>query len=152
MFFRLLLLLILVPLLELFLLLELAHYTSPLLAFLTVIITGVVGSVLAHHQGLQTVRKIQDELSSGRMPTSALMDGALILVAGALLLTPGLLTDAVGVSLLIPPARKWYRRAMTRWFRGRFRVQSFAETPGPEDHSQILDAHVVNRHTDDDSA
>ena len=151
MLFKLLLLFIVVPFVELFLLLELAEYTSGMFALLTVIVTGVVGTTLAHRQGLRTIRAIEADVAEGRMPTHSLLDAALIFCAGALLLTPGLLTDAFGISLLVPPLRRVYRNAIVRWIRRRFQIQPLdaarANTPP---HSRILDAHVINRHEEEE--
>lgn len=150
MLLKLLLLFIVVPFVELYLLLELAEYTSGLFALLTVVVTGVVGTWLAHEQGLRTLRAIEQDVAQGRMPTGALLDAALIFGAGALLLTPGLLTDALGLSLLIPPLRRLYRAAIVRWIRNRFQIQSVgSETPEPLSQSRVLDAHVVARHEDE---
>jgi len=116
---RLLLLFTVVPLAELYLLLWLAHVTSPLVALATVIVTGIIGASLARHQGWRTWVRIQEQLAAGRMPASELVDGLLILIAGALLITPGILTDAVGFSLLIPPLRRRIRGAVAEWFKRR---------------------------------
>ena len=106
MFFRLLLLLTLVPLLELWLLTEIGIRIGVLNTFLLVIATGVMGASLAKWQGLATLRAIQDDLRERRMPAGRLLDGFMILIAGVLLLTPGILTDLMGLALLIPPIRR----------------------------------------------
>lgn len=80
-----------------------------------VLLTGVAGAALARHQGLATWRRFQGALSAGRLPGEELLEGLLILVAAAFLLTPGILTDTVGFALLVPPARRWIvARARTR--------------------------------------
>lgn len=94
---------VLVPLAELALLLYLAEIFSWQRTLLLVIVTGVLGTLLARSQGWRTWVRIRDELAAGRMPAESLLDAVLIFVAGALLLTPGVLTDALGISLLIPP-------------------------------------------------
>ncbi|KAF0819483.1 MULTISPECIES: FxsA family protein [unclassified Cytobacillus] len=71
-----------------------------------ILLTGVLGAYLAKRQGLETIRKIQDQLRFGQMPGDAILDGACILIGGVLLLTPGFITDALGFTLLLPPARK----------------------------------------------
>jgi UPF0716 protein FxsA len=139
---RLLALFILVPLAELCLLLVLARYTSVLTALLVVIATGVAGTLLVKSQGWRTVRRITDDLQQGRLPTDALLDAAMIFSAGALLLTPGLLTDVLGISLLIPPCRRWYRQAAKSWIRTHTHLQSWTGTP-PDVHSEIVDAYVI---------
>lgn len=87
-----------------------------------VILTGFVGATLARWQGLRTLARIQGELASGRMPGDELADGALILLAAALLVTPGFLTDLLGAFLLIPPTRRLFRGALRRYFTRRMVV------------------------------
>ncbi|KON86772.1 exlusion protein FxsA [Sporosarcina globispora] len=71
-----------------------------------ILLTGILGAYLAKKQGLETIRKIQDQLRYGQMPGDAILDGACILIGGTLLLTPGFITDALGFILFLPPARK----------------------------------------------
>jgi UPF0716 protein FxsA len=80
-----------------------------------VILTAVVGSALLRRQGLSTLERIQTELRTGRDPSAALANGALLLVAGLLLLTPGFFTDAVGLALMVPGVRA----AAIAWLRTR---------------------------------
>jgi UPF0716 protein FxsA len=101
-----LLLFALVPLVEFWLLMELAQHTSWLTTIAIVISTGMIGISLVPWQGVNTWREIQRQLASGQSPTRSIISGVVILVAGALLLTPGLLTDTTGFLLLIPPVRE----------------------------------------------
>jgi len=110
MFLRLLLLFTIVPLLELFILIKLGGVIGVGPTVAIVIGTGMLGAWLARHQGLGVLRRVGAELDQGRLPAEALLDGLLILIAGALLLTPGLITDALGFTLLAPPGRKIARR------------------------------------------
>jgi len=110
MFFRLLLILTIIPLTELMLLLRLADAFSWQSTLALVVLTGVLGAWLARRQGIRTLARIQSELASGTLPADALIDGALILVAGLVLVTPGILTDIFGFALLIPPIRGWLKR------------------------------------------
>ncbi|MBT8395686.1 MAG: FxsA family protein [Gemmatimonadetes bacterium] len=103
---RLFLLFVGVPLLELFLLVKLSQYVGFLPTIGLVVLTGAAGAVLARLEGLRTIWKVKSEMARGRLPGSALMDGFAILVGGALLLTPGILTDVVGFSFLLPPTRR----------------------------------------------
>jgi UPF0716 protein FxsA len=116
MFLRLLLLFTVVPLLELFLLVKLGTVVGVGPTIALVIFTGVLGAWLARQQGLGVLRRLRAELEAGRLPAGALIDGLLILVAGAVLLTPGLLTDALGVVLLVPPSRAVVRRIVVERF------------------------------------
>jgi UPF0716 protein FxsA len=102
---RLILLFTLVPLAELALLIWIGSHTSVSGTIAIVLVTGFVGAALAKHQGLRTWQRLQDETRSGKPPADALLDGVMILIAGALMITPGVLTDAIGFALLLPPVR-----------------------------------------------
>ncbi len=116
MLIRLFLAFALVPLAELYLLIAVGSRIGPLPTIAIVLATGFVGAWLARRQGLQTMTKIQTSLQQGRMPAEAMIDGVIILIAGLMLLTPGFLTDAAGVLLLIPRTRVGFKR----WLRNRF--------------------------------
>lgn len=83
--------------------------------------TGVLGASLARHQGLATLARISRQLAAGEPPAEALVDGAMILVAGAVLITPGILTDAFGFSLLLPPVRAALKPLLKAVFRSRMK-------------------------------
>ncbi|MEM6733353.1 MAG: FxsA family protein, partial [Myxococcota bacterium] len=110
------LLFIVVPAVELALLAEIGTRIGWLTTVGLIVATGIVGAALARTQGFATLHRIQVETAEGRVPADAMTDGALILFAGALLITPGILTDAVGFSLLIPPLRAAIKRALARRF------------------------------------
>jgi UPF0716 protein FxsA len=114
MFFRLLLVFTLVPLAELYLLLQVGSVLGVGLTILLVVGTGVVGAYLARLEGWRTLRQMQDNLHNGIAPTGGLIDAALILGAGLLLITPGIVTDMVGFGLLFPPSRAGLKRAIRR--------------------------------------
>ena len=113
---KLLLLFTLLPIVELALLLYLADATSWQLALGIVLATGILGAMLARRQGWRTSQRIREQLARGPMPGDALLDALLILIAGALLVTPGVLTDAVGFLLLIPPCRRLIKRRLVARF------------------------------------
>ena len=139
---RLLVLFISVPLVELVLLMQLANYTSLPFTIALVIVTGVVGAGLARRQGWQTYQRIRQELAAGQMPTNSLVDAAMIFVAGALLLTPGVLTDLFGLSLLFPVCRRFYQRIIIARFRDQIKVHSYsADRVRPQD--KVIDSYVV---------
>ncbi len=119
MLLRLLAAFILVPLVELYLLLQLSQVTSVAATLAIVIVTGVIGTFLARREGTLAWSRFQAALSAGRMPSREIQDGLMIVFAAALLLTPGLLTDALGFALLIPPGRSLIRRfVLSRYLRG----------------------------------
>ncbi len=141
---RLLLLFTLVPLVELALLVWLADKTSWLFTLWLVIFTGVLGAWLARREGLRCWREIQERTARGELPTDSLLEGLMILVAGAVLVTPGVLTDLLGFALLIPP----FRRAIRRWLAGRIRARMTLQHPeiwptSPE-QDRIIDVEVID--------
>ena len=119
-----------------------------LLTLLIVVVTGAVGAWLARLQGWRTYRKIQQELASGRMPTESLMDAVMIFVAGALLLTPGILTDCFGISLLLPPCRRFYRRRLVQWLKANVKIQEFSSIRPSTGGDRVIDSYVVDREED----
>lgn len=113
MLLRLFLLFTIVPLIELYLLLKLGNYIGVIATIGVVIGTGIAGGLLAKGQGMAVLRQARWELDQGRIPAESLFDGALVLIAGTMLITPGLITDCLGLSFLIP----WTRRAFKSWLR-----------------------------------
>ena len=119
MLFRLLLLFTVVPLVELVILVQLGRTVGLPATLALVIGTGVAGAGLARWQGLKVARAVLGELALGRLPAAAMLEGLLILMAGALLLAPGLLTDLTGLALLLPPTRRLAMRRLEGWVRRR---------------------------------
>lgn len=106
---RLALLFVTVPLAELALLVWVGRRMGLVPTVALVVATGLAGAALARWQGLATLARFRAALDAGRLPHGELVDGTLILVAGAVLLTPGLLTDVAGFLLLVPPVRRLVR-------------------------------------------
>jgi len=100
------------PLLELTLLIKAAAYIGVGNVLLIIIGTGVFGGYLAKIQGFLVIQKIQDDLRQGVEPNTAMLDGFLVLLGGFALILPGLITDCLGVILLIPPCRWLIRKAL----------------------------------------
>ncbi|SDL09967.1 FxsA family protein [Natronincola ferrireducens] len=105
MLLKLILLFTIVPIVELALLLKLSGYIGIWYTLLIVFLTGIVGAYLAKSEGKGVLRRIKLEMSQGRMPGDELINGMCIIVGGALLLTPGVFTDVMGFSLVIPVIR-----------------------------------------------
>ena len=147
MLLRLLLLFTIVPTVELVLLLILADKTSWQFTVGLILLTGLVGAALARYEGLRCLRRIQDQLSAGRVPGNSLMDGMMILVAGALLVTPGVLTDLLGFALLLPPFRSLIRRYVKSRFEANIRLHMPAGGWPPEGdqppRDRIIDTKVI---------
>jgi UPF0716 protein FxsA len=106
-----------VPILELWVIIQVGQEIGVLLTIALLIAVSIAGTWLLKQQGLATWQRVQQNLAEGRMPADEVIDGALILFGGALLLTPGFLTDVVGLTLLIPPTRAAVRRVARRTFR-----------------------------------
>ena len=118
MFARLFLLFTLIPLVELYILIKIGALLGALWAVLLVLATGALGAYLAREQGFRVWMRIQSEMNAGRFPGDDLLDGFLIFIAGAVLVTPGVLTDLVGFAILFPPSREGIRRWLKTRFRG----------------------------------
>jgi UPF0716 protein FxsA len=89
------------------------------------ILVSLVGGWLVKREGLGVLRRIQQQLELRRLPGAELVDGLLVLIAGALLLTPGFLSDIVGILLLLPPVRAVFRRVLRRRFERRINVITY---------------------------
>jgi UPF0716 protein FxsA len=105
---------LLVPLAELAVLIAVGDVIGLLPTLVLLLVVSVAGAWLAKREGLAAWRRFQRALADGRVPTVEVADGAMILLAGALLLTPGFLTDVVGILLLLPPTRAMARRLAPR--------------------------------------
>lgn len=149
MLLRLLLLFTIVPFVELILLLWIADQTSWIFTVALVIFTGVVGAALARREGLRCIRDVRQRLNRGEVPAGSLVDALLIFIAGALLVTPGVLTDLAGFSLLAPPVRRRIKRYVTERIRARLRVVSpfsDGQARGEQERGgdRILDVRIVD--------
>lgn len=116
MLFKLILLFIGLPLIELALLIKIGTMIGFWPTMAIVVFTGILGASLARFQGFVTWLKIQQALQRGAMPAEEMIDGLLILVGGIVLLTPGFITDIFGFVLLVP----WTRYLLKRWLRKKF--------------------------------
>ena len=144
----LLLLFTVVPAVEIALFIQVGGQLGTLNTFGVVIFTGIAGAGLARSQGFAILAQMQSSLSRGAMPTDELVEGAVVLFGGALLLTPGFLTDAFGLSCILPFTRKGYAYLLRSWsskhithvgpgrtnVRG-FRMWSGGVHPGPQAQS-----------------
>ena len=115
MLYRLLLLFIMVPFLELIILIQVGRYLGFWATVLLLLALGFLGIALVRTQGLSVWHRIRSEVAAGRPPGEALLDGLLVFSAGLLLITPGLLTDAAGLLLLLPPVRAAARQRLSGW-------------------------------------
>lgn len=136
MFPVLLLLFIALPLVELYLLIEIGRVIGGLNTLALVLVTGVTGAYLARLEGYRTLLRAQENLRAGIAPAEELVDALLIFGAGVLLIAPGFITDCMGLLILFPPTRRmfkiWLRRRFDRAIaRGQVRVWRGPGGPGP---------------------
>lgn len=135
-----------VPLAELALLIWLGGQAGLAATIALVVVTGILGASLARWQGLATLARFQRRLAAGELPHEDLIDGILILLAGAVLLTPGLLTDLAGFLLLVPAVRSGLRHQLLRRLERRLVVVGAATGGAPRSDSahgtggDVLDA------------
>lgn len=115
MFIKLLILFTLVPIVELYVLLEAGRQIGVGATIGMIFLTGIAGAYLARSQGFNLINRIQADLNQGRVPADQIMDGAIILAGGLLLLTPGFCTDLFGFCLLTPVTRQYIKIWLTKW-------------------------------------
>ncbi len=140
MFARLVTLFILLPLADLVLTIMLLRMHWGL-TLLWVLLSGILGAWYVRRQGTRVLRQLHDSMNENRLPTDVLIEGALVVAAGALLIAPGLITDVIGLSILFKPCRSWYRKRFVAWIKSRVQVRTFQMGHG--NHPEILDATVV---------
>ncbi len=116
-----------VPMIEIALFIQVGGFIGIWWTLLIVLLTAITGSYLVRNQGLREIGNLQRSFSELQDPTEPLAHGAMILFAGALLLTPGFFTDVVGLSLLVPGIR----RAAFVWAKSKVKVQRFEMGEGP---------------------
>jgi UPF0716 protein FxsA len=114
-----------VSLLELAVIIKVGSYLGAFTTILIIVATAVLGAYLAQMEGLQILFRLQAELRAGRMPSDILIEGLLVLAGGLLLLTPGFITDALGLLLIIPFSRRWFRERLKVYFRSKIEVHYF---------------------------
>jgi len=105
---------LLVPLIEIYILIQVGQVIGALWTVFFVVLTAVIGVQLLKSQGLSTLSRAQTKMNQGEMPALELMEGLALVVAGAFLLTPGFFTDAFGFLLLFPPTRSWLIKSVSK--------------------------------------
>jgi UPF0716 protein FxsA len=121
---------IVVPLAELYVIIQVGQAIGLVPTLALLLVDALLGSILLRHQGRAAWIRFNRALAEGRLPHKEVFDGVLVIVGGALLLTPGFLTDIVGLILLIPPTRALVRAVSARFVRGRMALGGAAWTFG----------------------
>lgn len=120
MFGILLMLFVIVPIVELYILVEVGQQIGALNTVAIVVITGIAGASFARSQGTQIIYKIRSMMSEGQIPGKEILQGVMILAGGIMLLTPGFITDILGLTLLFPLTRQFYMKLALAYFKKRF--------------------------------
>jgi UPF0716 protein FxsA len=116
------LLFIVVPIVEIYVIIQVGEAIGALWTIALLVADSILGSVLMRAQGRAAWRRFNQAIASGRVPAREVLDGVLVIFGGALLLTPGFVTDVFGLTFLLPPTRALIRRLLVRRFAGRIRV------------------------------
>ena len=124
------LLFIVVPIAELYVIIQVGQLIGALPTIAILVADSILGSLLLRSQGRAAWRRFNEALAERRPPAREVLDGALIIFGGALLLTPGFMTDVLGLFLLVPPTRAVVRRALVRVFSRRFVVVAAGAAAG----------------------
>ena len=115
MFIKLLIVFTIVPIIELYVLIEAGRQIGTGATIGLIFLTGIAGAYLARSQGFNLINRIQTDLNQGRIPAEEMMDGVMILSGGLLLLTPGFCTDLFGFCLLTPVTRQFFKVWLKKW-------------------------------------
>lgn len=131
MLYYLFVLFVIVPIIEIYLFMVVGGLIGVLPTILLVILTAMLGSILLQQQGIATLQRVHSALQQGQLPTAALLEGVVIIIGGVLLLTPGFLTDILGLLCLIPVTRGYFMVWLAQ------RVQVHSSRASPDEHLTI---------------
>ncbi len=140
------LLFVVMPLAEIYVLVQVGQVIGPWWTIVLLLLDSLLGTWLIRREGARTFAALRDALATGRMPARELADGALVLVGGTLLLSPGFVTDAFALLLILPVTRPLFRRLLTRLVAARMLVVT-QNRPGPGSQGPVIRGEVVD---DDD--
>lgn len=119
MFFRLFLIFLIVPVIEIYLIIKVGQVLGGVATVSVLLAMSLLGAWLMRHQGGRVIGQIRDELAQGRLPAAQLLDGALIFIGGVLLTTPGFFTDFLGIFFLIPATRRVIKMWLGLWLQAK---------------------------------
>jgi UPF0716 protein FxsA len=141
---RLFLLFTVVPLVELYLLIGIGRMLGPGPTIALVLLTGALGAWFARLEGARVIRRWQEAMARQQIPKDGVIDGFLIFIGGVMLITPGILTDIAGLSMVMPPTRRLIAGTVRRWFErqiatGRVQVYAPGYNGGPTRGPGVID-------------
>jgi len=145
-FLVLLTLFVVVPLVEIYVIIQVGQAIGPWWTILLLVLDSIFGTWLIRHEGSRAWEALRVSLDSGRMPARELADGALILIGGTLMLAPGFVTDAFGILMILPVTRPLFRRVLTGIVANRLVVMGpgTARRPGPDPDGPVIRGEVVD--------
>ena len=132
---------IVVPILEIYVIIQVGKVIGAWWTILLLIADSIFGSWLIKHEGRRAWQALTTTIQSGRMPATELADGALILVGGTLMVSPGFVTDVFGIVLILPFTRPLARRLLTRYLSRRLLV---VPRPGPGPQGPVVRGEVID--------
>ncbi|WP_244928192.1 FxsA family protein [Nocardioides sp. W7] len=138
---------VVVPLAELYVLIQVGQVIGAWWTILLLVLDSILGTWLIRREGGRALSALRTALESGRMPARELADGALLLVGGTLMLSPGFVTDLFGILLILPVTRPVFRRILTRVVTARLLATSLgpnAQRPGPGSDGSVVRGEVVD--------
>ena len=142
---------IVIPLVEIYVIIQVGQAIGPWWTILLLILDSILGTWLIRHEGARAWQALRVALDSGRMPARELADGALILIGGTLMLAPGFVTDAFGVLMILPVTRPLFRKLLTGVVANRLVVlgapvtdPGTARRPGPDPDGPVIRGEVVD--------
>jgi UPF0716 protein FxsA len=143
---------ILVPLVEIYVIIQVGQAIGAWWTLLLLVLDSILGSWLIRHEGSRAWRALREALDRGRMPAREIADGALILIGGTLMLAPGFVTDAFGILMILPFTRPLFRRLLTGVVANRLVVfgapgspgAGTARRPGPDPEGPVVRGEVVD--------
>ena len=147
-----------VPLVEIYVIIQVGQTIGATWTILLLVLDSILGSWLIRHEGARAWRALTEALDSGRMPARELADGALILIGGTLMVAPGFVTDGFGILIILPFTRPFFRRALTKVVSSRLVVLGRdgppggagrfgggdARRPGPDPDGPVIRGEVVD--------
>ena len=139
MLLRLFLLFTIIPIAELYLLVIVGEKIGMLNTIIIVILTGMIGASFAKAQGGMVLGKIKTDLNQGKMPGKELLEGGLILAGGIMLITPGIMTDFLGFSLIFPFTRIFYSKLLFKFFKNKFTINNSPNYPQNDSNNSDSD-------------
>jgi UPF0716 protein FxsA len=136
-----------VPLLEIIVLIQVGQAIGPWWTILLLVADSIFGAWLIKHEGRRALAALSESLGAGRMPARELADGALIVLGGALMLSPGFVTDLFGMLCILPMTRPLARRGLSRFFAAKLATGSFGpgvQRPRPDPSGDVIQGEVID--------